>query len=783
MFQTYFKIAWRNIWNNKVYSLTNILGLAIGMCCTILILLWVYDELNWNKFHSNYNQVYRIMANRDFNNTINTDASVPYPMATTLTKSFPEIKQGATQDYGGDIVLKHNETIIKRSGINVSSSFAQLFQWKFLQGSPENALKEPNNILITRSTAKALFGTEDAIGKTIRTDNNTDRIVSAVIEDVPANSSITFDVLTPFNENDPYLKQISNDWVNSFHGGYIEVAPGTNITELNKKINAFASQRNNNNETEYFLHPMSKWRLYADFKDGINTGGMIDYVKLFMIIAGIILLIACVNFMNLSTAKSEKRAREVGIRKTLGSERKQLLAQFYIESLLFSIISFALAMLAVYTFLPAFNTLIDRQINFDITHPYFVVAGVAIMFITAFIAGSYPALYLSSFNPVKVLKGTFLPGKQAAMPRKVLVVLQFSISVLLISSTILVYQQIQHVKGRELGYNPDRLVSIPSSPDANKNVEVIRNELLKTNMVSAVVRTSSPITEIWNFTPAPDWPGKPQDASLIMSAMRSEAGFGETIGTKMVMGRDLTNMPADTTAMLLNEAAVKAMGLKDPIGVQMRYGPRTYTVVGVTKNIVMASPYAPVMPMMILTGRGGGFFQVRIKDGASTKDALAAIEKVFKTHNPQYPFDYKFVDQQFARKFLTEDLISKLTNLFAGLAIFICCLGLAGLTSYTIERRVKEIGIRKVLGASVQHVLYLISKEFLVLVLLAALISIPLAWVGLNNWLENYEYRVNVSIWVFVASCVGVLVVTFLVVWLNAWKAARANPVVSLKSE
>ncbi|HEU4634422.1 MAG TPA: ABC transporter permease, partial [Flavisolibacter sp.] len=483
MFKTYLKIAWRNIWRNKGFSFTNISGLTIGMACTILILLWVHDELNWDKFHPNHKNIYQVLVNRNFNGEINTDKSSPFPLATAIKANFPEIKYSSVDDYGSDNVLKYNETIIKQKGITVTADYVKLFQWKIVKGNAATALSSPGNIVLTLSTARALFGDEDPLGKIVRVNNTSDRTVSAVVQDPPANSTIRFSMIVPFDASSDFIKRASTDWVNCFTETFVEVQPGTDIAALNKKISAFANSRGTGKDFVYFLHPMDKWRLYSDFQNGINTGGMIAYVKLFAIIAVIILLIACVNFMNLSTAKSEKRAKEVGIRKTLGSERKQLLLQFYSESLIFSMVAFLLALLAVYLLLPAFNTLVNKQLNFNIISPLFWGVAITMILFTGLIAGSYPALYLSSFNPIKVLKGTFLAGRSAALPRKVLVVLQFGISVLLISSTILVYQQIQYVKGRDLGYKPDNLISIPSSPDANRNAEVIRNELLQSNLV------------------------------------------------------------------------------------------------------------------------------------------------------------------------------------------------------------------------------------------------------------------------------------------------------------
>jgi putative ABC transport system permease protein len=784
MFKSYLKIAWRNIWRNKAFSITNLSGLTIGMTCTMLILLWVQDELNWDQFHPDHQNIYQLMVNRNFNGEVNTDKSVPFPLAGELKSNFPQVKNATTDNYGSDVILKYNETIIKRRALNVSQEYNEVFQWKVVKGSAGRALANPEDIILTASTARALFGDADPLGKVVRIDNHSDHTVSAVVEDVPSNSSIQFNALLPFNPSSDFVKQASTDWVNCFSETSIRLQPGTDVVALNKQISDLANRRGEKKDFVYFLHPMDKWRLYSDFKNGINTGGMISYVKLFTIIAIIILLIACVNFMNLSTAKSEKRAKEVGIRKTLGSERKQLLLQFYSESMIFSFIAFLLSVGAVYLLLPLFNSMINKQLHLNILDPLFLLLAFILIAVTGLVAGSYPALYLSSFNPVKVLKGTFLAGKNASIPRKVLVVLQFSISVLLISSTILVYQQIQHVKGRDLGYNPNNLISIPSSDDANRNAEVIRNELIQTGLISAVTRTSSPVTDIWNYTPAPNWKGKPQNADLIMSAMRSDIDFGKTVGARMIQGRDFMNTPGDSSVMLLNKEAVSIMQLKDPVGMEMQYGNRKYTVVGITDNIVMTSPYAPVKPMMVLLERrGSAFFLVRLKDGVQPQQALTHIETIFKKYNPQYPFDFSFVDQQFNQKFVTEDLIGKLTNLFAGLAIFICCLGLSGLTAFTIEKRFKEIGIRKVLGASIRQLLFLISKEFLYLVLLAALISIPVTWWLLHNWLEGYEYRVTISVWLFAGSCAGVLLLTMLIVWLNSLRAALANPVNSLRSE
>ena len=785
MFQSYLKIAWRSIRRNKGFSLINILGLSIGMASTIFILLWVQDEMSWDRFHSNYQNIHHVMVNRNFNGETNTDNSTPFPMAAGLKQAFPQIKKSFVANYGQDQVLKYKETILKRRGYQVMGDYFDVLKWTFIKGNKETALSNPENIVLTESIATSLFGKEDPMGKTIKVDNNELKKVSGIVKDPPPNSSVLFEFIIPYNPNSDFVRNASDDWVNSFTQTFVELEPGTDLKALEKQISLFANNKNSN-ETDfaYLLHPMEKWRLYSDFQDGINTGGMISYVKLFTAIAIIILLIACVNFMNLSTAKSEKRSKEVGIRKTLGSARSQLIIQFYSESFLFAMMSLVVAVLSVYFLLPFFNTLIGKELILNLVDIKFIALAFIMILVTTAVAGSYPALYLSSFNPVKVLKGTFLTGRNAALPRKVLVVFQFGISVLLISSTVLVYQQIQYVKNRDLGYETNNLLSIPTSDEAKRNAQVIKNELLQTGLIASVTRTMTPLTEIWNFTPAPDWNGKPAGTEMIMTATATDQGYSETMQTKMLAGRDFTPAPVDSNAMLLNKAAVDMMQLKEPIGMEMRHFNRKYTVVGVTENVVMGSPYTPVMPMMTFySPERTNFLVVRMKEGVKPQELLPKIERIFKQYSPETPFQYSFVDQDFNSKFITEDLISRLSKIFAGLAIFICCIGLSGLASFTIERRFKEIGIRKVLGASVQQLIFLISKEFLLLVGIAALISIPVTWYLLNNWLANYEYRISISIWLFVGSCISVLLITLLIVLLNSIRAAMSNPSKSLRTE
>src|SRR4030095_13542784 len=626
MFENYFKIAWRNLFRNKGFSLTNLLGLTIGMTCTILIFLWLQDEVAYNKFHANYNEIYKIKANRDFNNQVFTDDNMVLPLAKTLKEKLPQIKTAVVTTHEGSHVLAYGDAKLKKQGYTVSDQFFDLFSWNFIEGNAASALPDAYAIVLTRSTATALFGNADPINKIIKVDNEYDAKVTAVIADVRGNSSLQFDFINSFNYDNEYLKRNMTNWQNSSWDVYIQPNAGTNMSLLEKNITDLKIQHDPDDKkiSTYFAFPMSKWRLYSDFKNGKNTGGMIAYVKLFTIIALIILLIACVNFMNLSTSRSEKRAREVGVRKTLGSGKKQLILQFFFESMILAFIAFILSIGIVYVLLPSFNTLVDKHLSLDLAQPIFWLGAVAVILITGIVAGSYPALYLSSFNPVKVLKGTFLAGKGAALPRRVLVVAQFVISILLISATIIVYRQIQHIKNRDVGYDPNNLIMIDASPDTQKNFAVIKQELLNTGMINSATRTMSPITDIWWRSPGPDYDGKPANQSIIFSGESSDLDFTKTMGIKILQGRDFSGTPSDSTAMLLNKAAVEAMGLKNPIGMQLRYG-RAFTVIGVTDNVIIGSPFEPVDPMMVFFDpNSANSISLRLKNSTSPQKALTS---------------------------------------------------------------------------------------------------------------------------------------------------------------
>ncbi len=787
MLKNYFKIAWRNLFRHKGFAFTNLLGLTIGMTCSMLILLWVNDELSYDKFHANYDHIYQVIANRDFKNQVFTDRNMAFPLAKSLEGRYPQIRNAAVVGYPEQHLMEQGETRIKKSGYTVSEHYFDIFTWKFIKGSAANLTRDPSTVILTQSAAKAFFGDADPINRMVKFDNSWSLKVVAVLADPPGNSTLKFDFIKFFNDDDPAVKHNMTEWDNSSWNVFLNMAPGADITQLEKDINALKKEHTPNDKvSSYFAFPMNKWRLYSDFKDGKNVGGLIEYVRLFTIIALVILLIACINFMNLSTARSEKRAKEVGVRKTLGSGNAQLRLQFFLESAILALIAAILSVLIVYLLLPAFNTLVDKKLVLHPGDPVFWGGLISIVCLTGLIAGSYPAFYLSSFNPVNVLKGTFLAGRRAVLPRRILVVTQFVISILLISATIIVYRQLQYTRNRDIGYDPNNLIMLPASDIINKNYDVFKQDLLNTGMIDAVTRTSSPITQIWWRSQSPDWEGKPPGLNIIFCGMVADKDFTRTMGIKLLEGKEFSGLPGDSLGMILNKAAVDAMQLKKPIGKQLRYGPKTFTVIGVTENVVMGDPYQPVDPLMIYSMSGfhnSNFVSLRLNAGVMPQKALPALRPLYKKYDPDALFEYQFVDEEFGKKFISEELISKITDIFAGLAIFICCIGLAGLASFTIEKRIREIGIRKVLGASVRQALALIANEFVKLVLIALLIAVPLTWWAMHNWLATYTFRIDIGPWIFVAVGAIVLLLTLVVVCLNTIGAATRNPVKSLRTE
>ena len=785
MIRNFFLIAWRNISKNKLFSLINIAGLGIGMACTIMILLWVQYEKSWNKTQKNYDQVYQGFSTRNFNGELSTGSDLMFPLPKAAKENFPEVEGSTLVSYGENTLFTTGDKKLKRPTISVTNDFFDVFTYDFIHGD-ESAIKEPNGIVLTESAAKALFNNTDVIGKMLELNRFRTVTVRGVIKDITPSSSLLFDAIVPFDASSDWIKQSLTDWVNCNNRSFYKVKKGTNIASLEQKlltlIKKNSPSENPTTRGGLLLQPMSKWRLYEEFRDGKNTGGRIQYVNLFTWIAIIILIIACVNFMNLSTARSEKRAREVGIRKTLGSEKRQLLLQFLCESFLMSVFAFMLAAGLIYIGLPFFNRLLNQQITIPYNAPLLWLGIVGIIILTGIIAGSYPAFYLSAMKPVKVLKGSFLPGKQALLPRRVLVTAQFAVSIVLISATLIIYQQIKHVQKRDLGYDTNNLIMVSASNEIGKNYEVMKNSLLQSGMIDAVNVTSMPLTTIFGFTSGVRWAGAPEDPNLIIGFLGSGEHFTDIMKARLLDGRDFKK--GDSNCVMLNKEAIRIMKLKNPVGSTISWAGRERRITGIIDDLIMTSPYALPIPLMLAYDPNWiGSLNIRVKQGIDVKKALQTIEASYKKYNTEFPFEYTFADAAFNEKFANEQLIGSLAFIFAGLAIFICCLGLFGLVSFSIERRTKEIGIRKILGASVRSLLALMSKEFLLLVLISFAIAIPIAWWMMKAWLTNFSYRINISIGIFFIVGLITLLICLITVGLNAFKTATANPVKSLRTE
>ncbi len=788
MIRNYFKIAFRSLIKNPAYSFINVGGLAIGIASSILILLWVADEYSFDRFHKNYNSIYRLYQSQQWAQGIGTNTSMPYPLMEAIKNKTNQVKHIAMTNWGEGNTLQVGEKRLNRFGMSASEDFFKIFSFDMIEGDPNTALNDPSSIVITESTAKAFFGDQDPINKFIRIDNDRDQKVTGVVKDVPRQSQFTFDYILPFSYYEltqSWVPQVRDKWDNNVLQLYVQLQPNATEAEVNASIQDIIKDNNPKAPTaKLFLHPVSKWRLYSNFENGKNTGGMIDYVRLFTVIAIFVLIIACINFMNLATARSESRAREVGIRKSVGSRRKELIFQFLGESLVITFISFLLALVLVELLLPSYNVIVNKNISIDYSNPKLWVISAGLVLITGIFSGSYPAFYLSAFQPVKVLKGKVNVGKGASTPRQVLVTLQFGFSIFLIIGTIVIYQQIMHVKNREIGYDRENLIQIWINNELDTNFQTIRQELVNTGAVKSVCKSNSPVTAVFANNEV-QWPGMPTDQRVSFTTIATEYDYTETMGIKMIEGRDFSrDFKSDSSAVIINQAAADFMGMKEPLGKKIKLMGQDLEIIGVTPNVVMASPYVPVEPLtMYFNPTWASTVTVRLNKTGDLNESIEKVRGVFKKLNPNYPFEFRFVDAVFEQKFSTINLISRLASIFAFLAIMITCLGLLGLAAFTAEQRTKEVGIRKVMGASVASLVVLISKDFSRLVIFAFLLSSPLAWWFLNNFLQRYPYRVEIAWWVLLMAGAGALILALIIVSTQALRAATANPVNSLKNE
>ncbi|HEY8897049.1 MAG TPA: ABC transporter permease [Niastella sp.] len=784
MITSYLKIGWRNLIKNRLSSVINILGLATGMGVVLLAGLWIWDEISFDRYFRNHSRLAQVMCNQSNDGETYTGTTVAMPLGYALqTKYGQHFKYVSLASYRNDYLLAAGDKKLAGKGMWVQPDFAQMFTLTMVRGS-RDALKDPSSALLSQSLAKAIFSDEDPLNKIVRFDNKFNLKVAGVYEDLPHNTSFyNTQFLLPWEHEENRLYG-QKSWNNHCGQLFVQLNEPADFDNITAKIKQVPSPYIKEFKEEIMLHPVDKLHLYTEFKNGKAVGGRIEFVWLFGTIGVFVLLLACINFINLSTARSAIRAKEVGIRKTVGSLRSQLIGQFLCESLVVTFLAFLLSVLLVQLSLPWFNNIADKHIPTPWTNVVFWAVGISFTVFTGLIAGSYPAFYLSAFKPVKVLKGVIQGGRIASIPRKVLVVVQFSVSVTLIICTIVVFKQIQHARNRPVGYNRNGLITINlNTPELKKHYDAIHNDLMQTGVVEQLARSSTAATYFPNNNSI-EWRGKLPSQVVFYRNVDVSANFGRTIGWQIKEGRDfLPDAKGDSSSVLLNETGVQITGIKNIIGETIKYQDKSYTVAGVVRDMVTQSPYEPVPPAIFFLNDNLGVLTIRIKPNTSMQQALAKIEPVFKQYNAGNPFVFKFVDEEYGKKFSNEMRIGHLATFFAILAIFISCLGLFGLASYITEQRTREIGIRKVLGASVFIIWRLLSKEFVMLVIIALLIAMPLAYYFMHNWLQDYNYRTELSWWMFALAGLSAILVTLLTVSYQSIRSALTNPIKSLRTE
>ncbi len=788
MLRNYFKITFRSIWKTKGYSFLNILGLSIGIAAASLIFLWVEDEVNYDDHFENKEHIYSVKSRQTYDGTTYVFSSTPGPLGPAMDTDFPEIKHVSRTSWRTKVLFGLGEKNQYENGYYAEPSFLSIFSIKLLEGDAKTALSQPNDIVISEGMARRLFNRSNVVGESIRVNAAQEYSIKGVFEDFPANVSISFDWLIPFSVHETantWLQQWGNNGIQTF----ASLDPNANLSEVNKKLYSFIQDKSGNDGfiSKTMLYPMNRWRLYNAFDtDGNEIEGSVKYVRLFSIIAWVILLIACINFMNLATARSQRRAKEIGIKKVVGAGRKTLIGQFISESIMLSFIAGLFAIMLAAIFLPLFNTIVNKELALDLfksTHLLFLCG---VVLICGLIAGSYPALYLSSFNPISVFKGVNIKSGGAVLIRRGLVVLQFAASITLIVCTMLIYTQIKFAKSKDLGYDRFGIVTTSVYPKIANHFEAIRHELTQAGLVENITRADHNVMNLGSNTGDFFWEGKDENKEVLITVLDVDDRYFDTFDMQLVAGRAFkSDLPADSGNVIINESLAKLMDIADnPIGRIISRSWGDFTVVGVVKDFMITDVYSPSEPIVISPLLyDGNTISMRIPNQSDLKSSLAGIETIFKKHNPDYPFEYNFLDEQFERAFRTESLIENLTRIFAFMAIIISCLGLFGLASYTAERRTKEIGVRKVLGASVASLMNLLNREFVILVGVSCLLAFPFSYWMMENWLSDYKYRIDINPWVFVIAGIMALAIALFTVSSQALRAALTNPTKSLRDE
>ena len=787
MIRNYLKTAWRNLIRNRSFSVINILGLSLGMTCSLLILLWVKDEKSVDAFHELDGQLYTVIERQYHDGIIDAGYSTPGLLAEEMKAVLPEVQYASPMAWNNLTTFEVDGKILKEDGNHAGPDFFTMFSYPLLQGNAGEALRSPVDIAISRKMAEDFFGSpENAMGKSIRYQNSKDLKVSAVFENIPSNSSRKFDFLInwqTFLEENGWAR----DWGNNGPPTFIALKSGTDLVAFRKKIIHFIELYNKeeNFKIELDVQRYSEQYLQSNFKGGDLTGGRIQYVTLFSIVAVFILLIACINFMNLTTAKSFRRSKEIGIRKVVGAVRSALIGQFMGEALWIVTLSFFIAVLFVVLLLPFFNSIVQKQITIPFRDITFWSGLMLLMLLTGFISGSYPAFYISSFSPVRAFKGSLKFTTSAQWFRKGLVVFQFVLSIVLIIGTMVISRQVDYVQSINLGYDRENLVYVPLEGSLAEKYDLFKQQLNRAPGIEGVTRITQNPTAITNSTGGVIWEGKDPSAKLQFTQSAVGYDFTHIMGIDVVEGRDFSaDRVTDSSSYIVNEAAVKIFNYKDPVGMPLTFWGKPGTIVGVVKDFHFNSLHTAISPLVLRLGERENYGLALIRtEAGKTREALANLERVCKDLNPQFPFTYQFSDEEYQKLYQSEEIVTKLSNAFAFLGIFISCLGLLGLAMFTAEQRTKEIGIRKVLGASLSSLFNLLSREILLMVTIALLIASPLAWFAMDKWLSEYAYRISISWWMFVLAGIVAILIALITISFQTIKALLANPVKSLRTE
>lgn len=792
MFKLNLKIALRNLWKNKTSSFINVIGLAIGLAACLMLLLYVSYELNFDKQSANAGRIFTTMTNipGDDGKIGGTFEGSTTAFGPAIKQDIPEIANVARMDYGRKNLIANGENSLKRSSKFAEPAILKMYDYHFIAGNAKTALDQPNSVILTETTAKALFGTTDVLNKPVRFNDKRDLNVTGVIKDQPDNSSNKFDFLMPwslYETVDPSAKDLS--WGNFSYITLVMLKPGADIASVNQKIKAVIEQHTKTKQdfSSQVLYPLSKMHLYGKFENGKSIGGDIDQIYLFIVLAVGILLIACINFMNMATAKSEKRAKEVGIKKTIGANRGSLITQFLTESMVLTIIAIIVAIALLEVLLPTFNQLLNIKLSIGYFSGTSWIYILGIVFLTGLIAGSYPAFYLSSFNPIQTFRKKIRTGLfQAINMRQVLVVGQFCFAIILIISTLVIYKQIQYIKNKPVGFDVNALVEIPQDGELKTKYEVLKTQLLQSGAVTSMFQSSVSLSHHGSNFMDIRWDGMAQAENKVMfNQLATTEDFIKTNGIKLIAGRDFSpNFASDTSGVMVSALAAKTFGYKDPVGKTVSVFGDKFHIIGVFDDYVWDSPYKTNNPMVVFLDKNRrGFITMRLNNANSIQENINAITRITKAINPAYPVEINFLNNLYAEKYKTENTLGILSNLFGGLAIFVSCLGLYGLVAYSAEQRTKEFGVRKVLGATVANLMQLLSLSFLKMIVVAIIIAVPVSYYAMNKWLMKFEFHTEIPWWIVPVAAFGTLGIAMMTISIQAYRSAKANPVDALKYE